>query len=60
MRCLVQDLESKNLVDTLTAEPIGSGSKTQQPQVISLAWTADGQTLFAGYTDNVIRVWGVV
>jgi guanine nucleotide-binding protein subunit beta-2-like 1 protein len=24
-----------------------------------MAWSADGQTLFAGYSDNVIRVWQV-
>jgi guanine nucleotide-binding protein subunit beta-2-like 1 protein len=53
-----QDLESKVVVDTLVADPIGT--KAQQPSVISLAWTADGQTLFAGYTDSVIRVWQVV
>merc|ERR1712029_121648 len=22
-----------------------------------MAWSADGQTLFAGYSDNKIRVW---
>ena len=27
---------------------------------ISLAWSPDGQTLFAGYTDNKIRAWGVM
>ena len=25
----------------------------------SLSWSADGQTLFSGYTDGVIRVYGV-
>merc|ERR1712241_1468435 len=29
------------------------------PQCLSLAWSADGQTLFAGYSDNLIRVWQV-
>jgi guanine nucleotide-binding protein subunit beta-2-like 1 protein len=29
------------------------------PQCISLAWSADGTTLFSGYTDNKIRVWQV-
>ena len=24
-------------------------------ECMSLAWSADGQTLFAGYTDNIIR-----
>jgi guanine nucleotide-binding protein subunit beta-2-like 1 protein len=54
----IWDLESKLVVDTLTTDP--TGGKAQQPQVISLAWTSDGQTLFAGYTDSLIRVWQVV
>jgi len=26
---------------------------------ISLCWSADGSTLFSGYTDGNIRVWAV-
>jgi len=52
----IWDLESKAVVDSLTTDP---ANKDKQPNVISLAWTADGQTLFAGYTDNTIRVWHV-
>ncbi len=52
----IWDLESKNVVDTLTIETPANGPV---PKVISLAWSADGQTLFAGYTDNAIRVWTV-
>lgn len=33
--------------------------KADPPQCLSLAWSTDGQTLFAGYSDNVIRVWQV-
>lgn len=29
------------------------------PFCVSLQWSADGQTLFSGYTDNKIRVWAV-
>uniref|UniRef100_A0A8C6V3J4 Small ribosomal subunit protein RACK1 n=1 Tax=Neogobius melanostomus TaxID=47308 RepID=A0A8C6V3J4_9GOBI len=36
-----------------------TNSKAEPPQCTSLAWSADGQTLFAGYTDNLIRVWQV-
>jgi len=53
----IWDLESKAIVDELRAEPLGPKSVT--PNVISLAWSADGTTLFAGYTDNAIRVWVV-
>jgi len=52
----IWDLESKAVVDTLTVEKPAKG---QVPRVISIAWSSDGQTLFAGYTDNVIRVWQV-
>ena len=56
---ILQDLEGKVVVDELRQEVIGTGSKAEPPQCISLAWSADGQTLFAGYTDNLIRVWQV-
>lgn len=56
--CL-QDLEGKIVVDELRQEVISASSKAQAPQCISLAWSSDGQTLFAGYTDNLIRVWQV-
>jgi guanine nucleotide-binding protein subunit beta-2-like 1 protein len=54
-----QDLEGKSLVDELRPEIINMGGKVQSADCISLAWSPDGQTLFAGYTDNVIRVWQV-
>lgn len=38
-------------VDTLSA--------TGPVNCTSLAWSSDGQTLFAGYTDNLIRVYDV-
>ncbi|KAH6597274.1 hypothetical protein BASA50_004625 [Batrachochytrium salamandrivorans] len=50
----IWDLESKSVVDDLKAEFAPQGKKSMVPQCISLAWSADGQTLFAGYTDNVI------
>jgi len=57
----IWDLQSKLPVDELKPEIISTTvSKGKQPQCISMAWSADGQTLFAGYTDNAIRVWQVV
>jgi guanine nucleotide-binding protein subunit beta-2-like 1 protein len=57
----IWDLEDKKPVDELKPEIMNSSSqsKTVPPQCISLAWSPDGQTLYAGYTDNVIRVWQV-
>uniref|UniRef100_A0A674NRB7 Small ribosomal subunit protein RACK1 n=1 Tax=Takifugu rubripes TaxID=31033 RepID=A0A674NRB7_TAKRU len=43
----------------LRQEVISPSSKAEPPQCNCLAWSADGQTLFAGYTDNLIRVWQV-
>uniref|UniRef100_A0A2K5QLW1 Small ribosomal subunit protein RACK1 n=1 Tax=Cebus imitator TaxID=2715852 RepID=A0A2K5QLW1_CEBIM len=43
----------------LKQEVISTSSKAEPPQCTSLAWSADGQTLFAGYTDNLVRVWQV-
>lgn len=55
----IWDLESKVCVDELTPQFKQAGKKTVPIQCISLAWSADGSTLFAGYTDNEIRVWQV-
>merc|ERR1712039_923665 len=52
----IWDLESKNQVEELKPEVAGNGDP---PQCLSMAWSADGQTLFAGYSDNQIRVWQV-
>jgi len=58
MHFLFQNLEDKKVVNELKLEVIGIRN-CKPPQCISLAWSADGQTLFAGYTDNLIRVWQV-
>ncbi|THD21099.1 Guanine nucleotide-binding protein beta subunit [Fasciola gigantica] len=55
----IWDLENKVLADELKPELMSAmtGGKQVTPDCTCLAWSADGQTLFAGYTDNVIRVW---
>jgi len=56
----IWDLESKLMVDELRLEtPPAVGKHTQVPYCTSLAWSADGSDLFAGYTDNIIRVYHV-
>jgi len=58
----IWDLESKSIVNILTpadAEYESSGKKSLPPQCISLCWSLDGSTLYSGYTDNKIRVWGL-
>ncbi|EJD52538.1 guanine nucleotide binding protein beta subunit [Auricularia subglabra TFB-10046 SS5] len=51
------DLESKQVVAELVPE---TTEATRVPECISLAWSADGQTLFGGFSDNSVRVWTVV
>lgn len=55
----IWDLESKILVEEITPQDIVAGNpKKKIPiQCISLAWSGDGQTLYAGFTDNIIRVY---
>ncbi|KAJ4889443.1 Receptor for activated C kinase 1A [Raphanus sativus] len=65
----IWDLESKSVVEDLKVDlkaeaekSDGSGSAATRRKVIyctSLNWSADGSTLFSGYTDGVIRVWGI-
>jgi guanine nucleotide-binding protein subunit beta-2-like 1 protein len=60
----IWDLESKMCLADLRPEfankaSADSKSKAVPIQCISLAWSANGNTLFAGYTDNIIRVWSV-
>jgi guanine nucleotide-binding protein subunit beta-2-like 1 protein len=55
----IWDLESKVVVDELKPEFEAVGKRSQEPYCISLCWSADGSTLFTGYTDNIIRVWAV-
>lgn len=55
----IWDLETKEMVEELRPEVVSQTSKAEPPQCLSLAWSTDGQTLFAGYSDNIIRVWQV-
>ncbi|KAL7578294.1 hypothetical protein ACA910_012706 [Epithemia clementina (nom. ined.)] len=52
----IWDLESKIIVTTLRPEEYEIG---KMPSCTSLAWSTDGSTLFAGYSDHVIRVYAV-
>ncbi|XP_074316589.1 small ribosomal subunit protein RACK1 [Silene latifolia] len=65
----IWDLESKSVVEDLKVDLKteadhleGAASTTSKKKLIyctSLSWSADGSTLFSGYTDGVIRVYGV-
>jgi len=62
----IWDLESKMEVGVLeldnqdkNEEPMGGKRRSKKVPILctSLAWSTDGSTLFAGYTDHLIRVF---
>jgi len=56
----IWDLESKSIVADLNKTNVENfNSKTNNPVCTSLCWNADGNTLYAGYTDGVVRIWDV-
>uniref|UniRef100_A0A8C9CT14 Uncharacterized protein n=1 Tax=Peromyscus maniculatus bairdii TaxID=230844 RepID=A0A8C9CT14_PERMB len=49
----IWDLEGEITVDELKQDITGTGNKVEWPQCTA---SADGQTLFAGYTGNLVQV----
>ncbi|KDO62873.1 hypothetical protein CISIN_1g048118mg [Citrus sinensis] len=66
----IWDLESKSIVEDLKVDLKTEAEKSEATTATttikkkniyctSLNWSVDGSTLFSGYTDGVIRVWGI-
>lgn len=57
----IWDLEGKGIVDELKLDlpAVDPNSKALPISCISLAWSFDGNELYAGYTNNTIGVWKV-
>jgi guanine nucleotide-binding protein subunit beta-2-like 1 protein len=53
----VFDLEKKACIAELTRANPDFMTTAKNVSCISVAWSADSNTIFAGYTDNIIRVW---
>lgn len=53
------DLESKSIVDEIRPTFTGVGKDSPDPECLSMAWSHDGSTLFAGYADSLVRVFTV-
>ena len=49
-----------SIVDELRPDFVDVGTNSREPECVSIAWSADGQTLFGGFTDHLVRVCGVV
>ena len=55
---LVWDLETKQVVDELKLDP-PTGKRAIAKHCTSLCWSPDGTSLYAGFTDNKIRIYSV-
>jgi guanine nucleotide-binding protein subunit beta-2-like 1 protein len=55
----IWDLESKVVVDELVPEFTNVGKNSPPPYCTCLCWSADGSTLYSGYTDGAIRAWHI-
>jgi len=57
----IWDLENKDVVAELSSKTPGffGNERPCKTEPISLCWSADGTTLYVGYTDKAIRVWAV-
>ena len=54
----IWDLESKNVVVELPYPKADEvGPKALLPFCTSICWSADGNTLYSGWTDSIIRVY---
>ena len=49
----------RSIVDELKPD-FAQTTNAREPECVSIAWSADGQTLFGGFTDDLVRVWTVV
>ncbi|EFA80228.1 G beta like protein [Heterostelium album PN500] len=64
-KILIWDLLTKSVLleIVLPRPPVNPDSKRRReirlPACISLCWAPDGTTLYAGYTDNIIRVFSI-
>ncbi|XP_061365017.1 small ribosomal subunit protein RACK1-like [Gastrolobium bilobum] len=57
----IWDLVSEDILQDLNV-PIDineEGNDDESIYCTSLSWSADGNTLFGGYSDGVVRVWGI-
>jgi guanine nucleotide-binding protein subunit beta-2-like 1 protein len=55
----VWDLETKKVLFEINKTTANFQPGCREPITTSLAWSADGTTLFSGHSDNLVRVWEI-
>lgn len=57
----VWDLDSKTLINTFSPEVFAKDGKTKirSPAALSVAWNSNGDILYGGYSDGVVRAYAV-
>jgi len=58
-KIVIWDLVAKQVLDEIVLAEQPKGKMATPIQCVSVAWSADGSVLYAGYTDNTIRVYEV-
>jgi len=58
-KIIVWDLVAKQVLEEIELKEQPTGKMSVPIQCVSVAWSQDGNTLYAGYTDNTIRVYEV-
>ncbi|KYQ99960.1 G beta like protein [Tieghemostelium lacteum] len=56
---IVPEIKVQTQTQNVNQKKTKKEPKVKIPSCLSLAWSADGQVLYAGYTDNVIRVYKI-
>jgi len=56
-RIRIFDLDTQSVIYDLTDFTAAKSYGKRKPPCTSLAWSADGRFLYAGYADSIIRVW---
>jgi len=56
----IWDLESRKLVNDISVElKSESGKLMKTPKCLALCWSTDGDSLYAGFSDNIIKAYRV-
>lgn len=56
----IWDLTKREVIEELDSRPKDEAASLKSiPICISLTWSADNNVLYAGYTDNTVKIWAV-